>query len=306
MAGDDELSLFNKPAQVDPAEFERLKQQLDRIEHAIGHIVRVVGPMGVPLPDDTILVQTLWGHKVIVDATDLVMTPQLIVYREWEHDISSLIHDFVGADTTFVDIGANLGYFTCLAGAKIGSGGAGRIVAVEPNPHMISLIKRNIEINWSMAPIQLLEMGASDHEGSVDLILPKDHLANATIAVWGAADADAIQVPVRPLDLALADLARVDLMKIDVEGYERHALRGARDIIARSPDIRILMEWSTGQLAAAGTSPMDMVELFAEMHLATYRLPPSLREFDAAQHRLSETELVGLDYANILLMRAEA
>jgi FkbM family methyltransferase len=301
----DIVSSPEKTTPVTAEEFHQLRQQMNRIERMLGEIGRLVGPMGVPRPDGTLLIQTIWGHKVIVDATDLVMTPQLVVYREWERDISTLIHQFVGPDTVFVDVGANLGYFTCLAGTKMGNRGSGRIIAVEPNPHMISLIRRNIEINWSMAPIVLLEMGASDHEGTVDLVLPRDHLANAAIAIWGAQDAEAVPVPVQPLDVVLSDIANIDLMKIDVEGYELFVLKGARQIIARSRDIRIILEWSKGQLSMTGTLPEDMIALFQEMGLAAYSLPNSLTDFDAPSHRLSPDDLRNLEYTNILLMKAD-
>src|ERR1700759_5244650 len=101
---------------------------------------QLIGPFGLSFPNEEILVQTLHGTKYFIDANDLVMTPQLVVYRQWESDLSAFFIRSLTPDTSFVDIGANFGYFTCLAGSRIGTTGRGRVIAVEPNPHMYRLL----------------------------------------------------------------------------------------------------------------------------------------------------------------------
>ena len=284
------------------SDFDALQERLLLIERRLESIAAQAATVAVPLPDNTILVQTVWGIKVIIDALDVVMTPQMVVYREWERELSQLFADFAGPDTVFVDVGANLGYFTCLVGSRIGQAGHGRIIAIEPNPHMVARIHRNVEINWSMCPIDVQPVGASDHEGMVELFLPKDHLANATVLVWPDGRDDVIQVPVRTIDEIARNVVSVDLMKIDVEGYERFVLNGARQLIERSPGVRIIMEWSKGQLGMTGTSSEAMTAMFSELGLVACRLPGSLRNFSIADIRIADSDLHYLEYGNILLV----
>ena len=93
----------------------------------------------------------------------------------------------------------------------------------------------------------------------------------------------------------------VDLMKIDVEGHELAVLRGAQNLIARSPSLHIVMEWSIDQLRAAGTDAEDVIAFLATAGLTTKHLPTSCHLPDAVA--FDPEELKGLTYANIILTR---
>src|ERR1700683_666638 len=83
---------------------------LDVIEHlkkqdqAIAEIRRLVGPSGILFPDGTLLVQTIHGTKYFIDPSDLVMAPQLVVYRQWESDVSAFILSAVKENSIFMDV----------------------------------------------------------------------------------------------------------------------------------------------------------------------------------------------------------
>lgn len=290
---------------------QKLEQRLDNLDSQLRELTRLaqetrslVGPFGVALPDGTVLVQTIWGHKLVVDALDTIMTPNLIVYRQWEADLSSLFAGYVTPDTVFVDVGANIGYFTCLVGSRIGPYGSGRVIAVEPNPRCVALLKRNLAINWSLCPVDIEAVGASDRTGAASLAIPENRSANAHLGA-AVGDRNAITVPIQRLDQLLENVSRVDLLKIDVEGHERSVLLGARNIIQRSPKIRIIMEWSIEQMMAAETTADAMLDVFAGMKLAACKLPASLREFKLEDLAYSREELKATPYCNILLVRSD-
>lgn len=297
---------------MDVDALKEVKQRLDELADQVRELTRLsqetrslVGPFGVALPDGTILVQTIWGHKLVIDALDLIMTPNLVVYRQWEPDLSRLVADYCSRDTVFVDVGANVGYFTCLAASRIGPGGSGQVVAVEPNPHCIALLDRNLSINWSLCRVTVEQAAASETEGLGWLVAPKDRLANAHLGKAHGKE-DRIAVAMRPLDRMLEGVGRVDLLKIDVEGHERAVLLGARELVERSRGIRILMEWSVAQMAAAETTPDAMLETMARLELVPCRLPASLGASDIGQGLvLSGEELKATPYANILLVHLD-
>ncbi|HZX25968.1 MAG TPA: hypothetical protein VFF16_02780, partial [Telluria sp.] len=133
------------------AGINQISKRIESLERSVRDIRQLVGPFGVNFPNNEILVQTIHGTKYFIDANDLVMTPQLVVYRQWESDLSSFFLRSVTAETVFLDVGANFGYFTCLAASKIGTTGKGRVISVEPNPRMLDMLRRNSKINWSMA-----------------------------------------------------------------------------------------------------------------------------------------------------------
>lgn len=281
----------------------RLSAQLNELAEQVRHLGRttdeiraLIGPFGVPMPDQRMLVQTLHGVKYLIDPSDLIMGPQLIIYRQWEPELSALFLELLNQDSIVIDVGANFGYFTCLAGTRIGRSGRGRVVAVEPNPAMLELLHANCAINWSMAPIEVHAAAAGPSSGEAMLHVPRNRAANASLT-GDSASGDLVAVKM----VALDDLVQgpVDLLKIDVEGHEAGVLQGARNLIASSPNLVVVMEWSLEQLAAAGRSAEDMLLLFDELGLVPYWAPLTARLVDA-QPAAAET-LIATPYANLLL-----
>jgi hypothetical protein len=100
----------------------------------------------------------------------------------------------------------------------------------------------------------------ANFSGSARLWIPGQHGANATLTgLENLASADSVEVDVVRLDDVLPPDIAVDLLKIDVEGHELDVLLGARQVIARSPQIRIVMEWSVPQIHDAGIDPAAIV-----------------------------------------------
>lgn len=237
------------------ARLAMLEQKLDAVMAKVSEVRQLVGPYSSSFPDGSILTQTLHSLKYFVDPDDLIITPQMVIYRQWEADVSEAFHHLCGPDTVFVDVGANFGYFTVLAANLITNRGSGRVFSFEPNPKLADLLRRNIEINWSIAPVSFHQAAVADAPGELQLYVPKGHGANASLSPPEGVESVAVVVPAVRLDDTLpADLI-VDFMKVDVEGHELSVLRGARGVIARSPNIRLIMEWSRKQMLQAGIDP---------------------------------------------------
>jgi FkbM family methyltransferase len=240
----------------------QLSEALEAVRSEVHSIRQLVGPFAATFPDGSMLCQTIHGTKYFVDPDDLIITPQIVIYRQWEAELSRLFGRLCTPDTMFVDVGANFGYFTCLAGTLIGNRGRGQVHAFEPNPKLVTLLRRNAEINWSMAPITIHPAAVANYHGEAHLQIPDHHGANATLSSHeGTASAESIAVEVVQLDDVLPPDRPVDLLKIDVEGHELNVLLGAQKTIARSPDIRIVMEWSMPQIRDAGIDPQDIVKV---------------------------------------------
>ena len=234
-----------------------LLSRLKHVETLVGEIRSLVGPFGTMFPDGTMLVQTIHGLKYFIDPNDEIMAPQLVVYRQWEPDLSRYISSSVTPDTVFVDVGANFGYFTCLAASKIGSNGGGRVISIEPNPAMQRLLKKNIRINWSMGKVEIHDCAITERTGYVDFCVPSGRAANASVATLSSSEEGHFIVPSKSLDeLILHD--KVDLMKIDVEGAEMMVLRGAEEFINRFRPV-IITEISDANFQRAGYTSRDLM-----------------------------------------------
>jgi FkbM family methyltransferase len=289
------------------AKLTAIEHRLAHLERAVGDVRGLVGPFGVPFPDGSMLVQTLHGIKYFIDPTDDIMAPQLVVYRQWEADLTQFMLASVGPDTVFMDVGANFGYFTCLTAARIGSAGKGSVVAVEPNPKMLALLRRNVSINWSMAPVEVHACAVADRDGYLEFNVPDGRAANAGLV--GRAQTvqqgdHRIIVPTKTL-AGIAGQRRIDLMKIDVEGFEALVLGQLGPVLEHSPHLAVIMEWSLAQMNAAGFSADDLIALLDRFGLEAHRVPAQ-RDVPAEvlrSLRLPTDALRQLLYDNLMLVR---
>lgn len=124
-----------------------------------------------------------------------------------------------------IDIGANAGLFTAIALHE--AQGRGHVLVVEPNPVLLPRLEANIAFNKQASTVSVHAVAIGPKEGLMRLSFKGDDLGGASLAVGeGASGQQEIEVPIRPL-LSLvqeAGMTRIDLLKIDVEGFEDQAL----------------------------------------------------------------------------------
>lgn len=155
-----------------------------------------------------------------------------------------------------LDVGANIGYYSVVASSLVGP--EGRVLSIEPDPSHFERLRRSLVANGcrNATPLQV---AAADREGELELYLSEENSSDhAAYPVPGRR-----HVTVRSADLdTLADeqgFAKVDFIKIDVQGFEPAVFRGMRGILARNPDIRIVTElWPEG-LLRAGFDPAQLL-----------------------------------------------
>lgn len=150
---------------------------------------------------------------------------------------------------TFVDVGANWGYFTLLGAHAVGPGG--RVVALEPDPRVYAELRANVARN-GLGTVTVLPVAASDRAGEAVLSGFAEADRNRGVSSLVAAPAGASSsFPVRTaaLDELLDGLriGSVDLVKIDVEGAEELVVRGMARGMAEGRYRRILIELHPGQ-----------------------------------------------------------
>jgi hypothetical protein len=104
---------------------------------------------------------------------------------------------------------------------------------------------------------------------------------------------------VRVDDIVPPDRA-VDVMKIDVEGHEFGVLKGAVEVIKRSPAIKIILEWSPNQMREAGIDPREICDFMQEMGLSPFQARGSIGE------KMKWNDLVISGYDNILFQPVTA
>jgi FkbM family methyltransferase len=170
---------------------------------------------------------------------------------------------------TIVDVGANIGLFTLESSFVVGK--AGRVVSIEAAPSHVEALKHNIELNF-IKNVSVIETAVGDKTGHATLTRPRGgNLGTFTV---GAVDGnETYVVPVRPMDQLLGemDVSSLDLIKIDIEGSEFCALRGAKQIL-REHRPTLLIELNEAALRRCNSSTQDVKELLGEHGYRGWRI----------------------------------
>jgi FkbM family methyltransferase len=156
-------------------------------------------------------------------------------FGSYESELRDIMRTVLPVAGTAIDVGANAGWHTLLMARLVGP--QGRVLAVEPNPSVREDLRRNIAIN-RLGHVEVVGSALADAPGTLNFVAPHaEHPASASghVVMDDAAPPDAMPVAASTLDVLAAEqrLDRLDLIKIDAEGFEWPILQGAQTSIAR-------------------------------------------------------------------------
>lgn len=155
-------------------------------------------------------------------------------------DMMLLLH-FLREVDHFLDIGANIGSYTVLAAGVRGA----TVWAFEPDPQTVRALKRNIDLNGMDSRVMVHELALGDRDGEV--MFTRDLDTVNRVATAGEANVRMIQV--RRLDTVIG-AQQPTMMKMDIEGYEEPAIRGAKTLLSRNSLKVIELETVTPEIDA--------------------------------------------------------
>lgn len=170
-----------------------------------------------------------------------------------------LIKQYVNKDSIVLDIGANIGSFTIFL-----AGIAKHVYAFEPSPYNYKQLKENTTFFGSplnaptthLNKITIVDYAVSDKLGTNTLYLcPLDNGMNRLYDSKWCKGGEQIEVKTTTIDF-FTNGNKISFIKIDVEGYEYHVIRGAVKTIQRDKPA-IMMEWHPPSLEEAGTDPRE-------------------------------------------------
>ena len=193
------------------------------------------------------------GETVELDVADLTGHAPFFLGVPYEKTLTLLVTGLHPGDT-FIDVGANVGYFTVLAARRVGD--TGRVYAFEPHPDARARLAANLARNGVAHRVEICSDALSDVDGgAVELFVPGHEsslstLRPATAAVPASKFTRSIPVRTTTFDAWLrthpCDPA---LIKLDVEGAEDLVFRGMENTLRSHPPRRIVCETTEGSAA---------------------------------------------------------
>jgi len=182
----------------------------------------------VNLDESTIIVN---GYKMITIPNDPGISSELSIFKTHEPINTKIISKLLKKGMTCIDIGGNIGYYVLLERKLVGK--EGKIIAIEPLQQNFDYLKKNISLQ-NVDNIITFNFACGDKDGKAKFFINKK--SNGCQVIRDGAEppnpskGKISEVLVRRLDSIVEELKldRVDFIRMDVEGYELHILRGLK------------------------------------------------------------------------------
>ncbi|MFE2940569.1 FkbM family methyltransferase [Streptomyces sp. NPDC059255] len=218
------------------------------------------------------VVRTRFDARFAVDTQDFIQR-YLYIFGIWEPHITRWLQSRLKPGDAFVDVGANIGYYSVLASGLVGS--TGRVVAIEASPTFHKRVVRHVRLN-DCRNVRAVNAAVSDSRRAVTFVLASSANmgANSIVPYDGPAEStfETEAVPLTEL-LEPDDISRARVIKIDVEGAEGAVVRGMVPLLDRlRPDVEIAVEVAPGRMAQLGDSAEELLTTMRDHGFNTYRI----------------------------------
>ena len=199
------------------------------------------------------------GVTMDLDTSDFVQRG-LYVTRDFEPAVRACILEHLQPGDCFVDVGANVGFYSLVASRRVGP--RGTVVSFEPNPTTCAALRRNIALNRS-TNVSAFDIALSDRCGQAEFFADSNGNSGASSLMRRGSHATPGTVITETWDVFAARRPQPfpRLVKIDVEGGEVEVLRGMCGLLAGPRRPSVILEVSEWSLRQAGSSREELFEI---------------------------------------------
>jgi FkbM family methyltransferase len=209
----------------------------------------------------------VWGSSFVPPTLDRWLVLQAHRLKLMGNDEMLFLRAAVQGDSRIADVGANQGLYTLLLASLVPEG---QIYAFEPDHLLCCSLQQNLQRN-NIQNVSLFNAAVASKPGTLRLMEGQLNRGDNRIVSSGNQNAGITVVPAVALDGEIPDL-RLDLLKIDVQGFELEVLQGAEKLIQTNPNLLLLLEFWPHGLHAAGCKPEELLDFLTSRGFAVYQL----------------------------------
>jgi FkbM family methyltransferase len=213
--------------------------------------------------------------------------------RSEKNFLNSVVH----RSSIVADVGANQGLYTLWL-ARVAT--EGRIYAFEPDPELFRCLENNVLQN-RLPNVSTIQAAAGDRSGALVFTANQLNRGDNRISRKALEDPGAKLVQAVTLDEIISS-QRLDLLKIDVQGFELEVLSGAQKTLTSNPNLTILFEFWPYGLRQAGHQPVELWNLLREAGFTIAALTRDPRQLAAAPQEALRWERK-TQYCNLVARR---
>ena len=169
----------------------------------------------------------IYNYKLWLDLNDKGISRSLILFGKRENDQKYIIENVLKESMKVFDIGANIGYYVLLQNNRIGN--KGKVIAIEPSPNNIKLLKRNISVNnLAKGKVTIIQGAVSNFNGNKKFYLSNQsnlHTFHKNGSAKRFLTGSTINVKVFRLSKIIKENYCPDFIRMDIEGHEVEILK---------------------------------------------------------------------------------
>ena len=221
----------------------------------------------LPSPDKTgkHVLKTIHGVQLLIDpSVDKGVELSLYETGTYEKGTIQLLNEFLKSGSTFLDIGANIGLMSSIASKIVGA--SGKVLAVEANPKTIEILQHNLALNKA-ENVSIFPFALGSEKGSATLF-ENWNVNRGGASLLSQDQQEGIEVPVEKLD-DIFENDKIDLIKIDVEGFELEVLKGGIELLKKQLPV-LIIEVSQQRENEVGVTPKEIADFVRS--LGNYKL----------------------------------
>lgn len=201
---------------------------------------------------------TLNNIQFKLDISDLIGWH---LYFGFEDQSTEQIFELCKKGDYVVDIGANIGYVTLNIAQKIGA--EGRLFSFEPDPINFKRLEQNLALN-NLPNITLENKGLGEQAGQFNLVVFEESNRGMNRIIEGSKEGVIIKIISLDQYLEHHSIPKLNLIKIDVEGYEMKVLTGAQNTLEKFKPV-LFIELDDDNLKAQGSSAQELIHFLITM-----------------------------------------
>ena len=230
--------------------------------------------------------------KIKISRENGYIDEQIFLSREWSHGLINTLLENVRSDSIVLDVGANIGYMTLHLSQKCLDG---HVYSFEPVRSLYEQLQTNVEINNFENNCTLLNIALGNVDEAGTVLKNTKNMGMSSIVRSEKVSSENENIIIKKLDSIDLNVENIDLIKVDVEGFEYEFLKGAEKTIKNHMPI-LVIEYSPALLSS--DEQHDLVEFLYKMGYKIYDVRSGSRykdlecfPFDALQ-LLGQTDLL--------------
>jgi len=218
---------------------------IDKRPKGFGRVLKAIDAVFFKnLPNGELLIKTLDGFQLFINPQyDKGIERKLYLTGSYEKGLLRILDKIVNPGDVIVDAGANIGLISIFCARKVKSNGL--VLSFEPHPETFPILEKNIAIN-DLSQVLSINKALGSAKGNAKIYSNLQINRGAASLVEFQEDSPSFDIEVVTLDTILKgrNIVKVNLLKIDVEGFEMEVLKGAKCVLSTDDAPIVVVECS--------------------------------------------------------------